>query len=65
MEPINKKYTVTAQVLTPLSIGQGSEKDWVHGVDFLTAEGDDGKLWMYHLNIANMIEVGVDVNRIS
>lgn len=65
MEPINKKYTVTAQVLTPLSIGQGSEKDWVHGVDFLTAEGDDGRLWMYHLNIAKMIEVGVDVDRIS
>lgn len=65
MEPINKKYTVTAQVLTPLSIGQGSEKDWVHGVDFLTAEDDDGRLWMYHLNIAKMIEVGVDVNRIS
>ena len=65
MEPINKKYTVTAQVLTPLSIGQGSEKDWVHGVDFLTAEGEDGRLWMYHLNIAKMIKVGVDVNRIS
>ena len=65
MEPINKKYTVTAQVLTPLSIGQGSEKDWVYGVDFLTAEDDDEQLWMYHLNIAKMIEVGVDVNRIS
>ena len=65
MEPINKKYTVTAQVLTPLSIGQGSEKDWVYGVDFLTAEDDDEQQWMYHLNIAKMIEVGVDVNRIS
>lgn len=65
MDTINRKYDVTAQVLTPLSIGQGSEKDWVHGVDFLTAEGNDARLWMYHLNIAKMIEVGVDVDRIS
>ena len=34
MELVNKKYTVTAQVLTPLSIGQGSEKDWVYAVKY-------------------------------
>ena len=65
METVNKKYIVTAQVLTPLSIGQGSEKDWVYGVDFLTKRDENNQQWLYHLNIAKIIEAGVDINRVS
>lgn len=65
MEYLNKKYKVTAQVLTPLSIGQGSEKDWVYGVDFLTKRDENNQQWLYHLNIAKIIEAGVDINRVS
>ena len=67
METINKKYKVTAQVLTPLSIGQGSEKDWVYGVDYLTQPDpkNSDRLLLYHLDLGKMHAVGVDINRIS
>lgn len=57
---INKKYKVTAQILTPLHIGAGSEKDWVEGMDYLLR---DGMLW--HLDMNKMIEAGIDVNRMA
>ena len=31
MEGVNKKYNLEIEVLTPLSIGAGAEKDWVRG----------------------------------
>lgn len=67
METINKKYKVTAQVLTPLSIGQGSEKDWVYGVDYLVRTGPDyeKRLLLYHLDLGKMYAAGIDVNRLS
>lgn len=67
METINKKYKVTAQVLTPLSIGQGSEKDWVYGVDYLVKTDPDyeKRLLLYHLDLCKMYAAGIDVNRLS
>lgn len=65
MELVNKKYTVTAQVLTPLSIGQGSEKDWVYGVDFLTQLDQEEQQWLYHLSMEKMIDAGVDLDNLS
>lgn len=67
MEAINKKYKVTAQVLTPLSIGQGSEKDWVYGVDYLVRTDPDyeKRLLLYHLDLGKMYAAGIDVNRLS
>lgn len=62
---INKKYNVTAQVLTPISIGQGAEKDWVYGIDYLTKEDEDGNLWLYHLDLGKMVAAGVDVNKMA
>ena len=62
---INKKYNVTAHVLTPLSIGQGAEKDWVYGIDYLTKEDEDGNLWLYHLDLGKMVAAGVDVNKMA
>lgn len=57
---INKKYRVTAQILTPLHIGAGAEKDWVEGVDFIVKDG-----YMHHLNINKMYEAGVDMNKVT
>ena len=62
---INKKYNVTAQVLTPLSIGQGAEKDLVYGIDYLTKEDEYGNLWLYHLDLNKMVTAGVDINRLT
>lgn len=62
---INKKYNVTARVLTPLSIGQGAEKDWVYGIDYLTKEDEYGNLWLYHLDLSKMVVAGVDVNKMA
>lgn len=62
---INKKYNVTAKVLTPLSIGQGSEKDWVYGIDYLTKEDEYGHLWLYYLDLSKMVAAGVDVNKMA
>lgn len=60
MEGINKKYNLEIEVLTPLSIGAGQEKDWVRGVDFVV---DNGKL--YKLNLKKMIANGVDINDLT
>lgn len=57
---INKKYKVTAQILTPLHIGAGSEKDWVEGMDYIIR---DGYLW--HLDMNKMHVAGVDMNKLS
>lgn len=61
---INKRYNVTIQVLTPLSIGQGSEKDWVYGIDYLTKKDENEQLWLYHLSLERMAAAKVDLNRL-
>lgn len=50
MDTVNKKYEIEIEVLTPVSIGTGAEKEWVKGVDFLIA---DGKI--YKLNLQKML----------
>lgn len=60
MDTINKKYKVTAQILTPLHIGAGAEKDWVEGIDYLK-QGDT----LYHLDMQKMLAAGIDVNRMA
>lgn len=60
MESINKKYNIGIEVLTPLSVGAGSEKDWVKGVDFVVK---DKKL--YHLNLKKMIFNKIDIYKLS
>lgn len=50
MDTINKKYEIEIEVLTPVSIGAGAEKDWVEGVDFLIADGQ-----IYKLNLQKML----------
>ena len=60
MEGVNLKYNVTAEVLTPLSVGQGSEKDWVEGIDYVVKND-----MMYHLDLSKMFAAGIDMERVA
>jgi CRISPR/Cas system CSM-associated protein Csm5 (group 7 of RAMP superfamily) len=61
MSGINTKYTVTLKVLTPLFIGQGIEKDWVKGIDYIDQDNT-----LYHLDLSKMSEEeGIDMNQLS
>ncbi len=60
MNGINKKYNIEIEVLTPLSIGAGAEKDWVRGVDFVV---DNQKL--YKLNLKKMVNAGLRPEELS
>lgn len=59
-EGINKKYDIEIEVVTPLSIGAGAEKDWVKGVDFVV---QDGKL--YKLNLRKMVAEGIEISKLT
>ncbi len=54
MNGINKKYNIEIEVLTPLSIGAGAEKDWVRGVDFVVDNHN-----LYKLNLKKMVNAGL------
>jgi CRISPR/Cas system CSM-associated protein Csm3 (group 7 of RAMP superfamily) len=60
MEGINKRYEIELEVLTPLNIGAGAEKDWVKGADYVEKDG-----YAYKLNLRKMISSGIDINEIS
>lgn len=60
MDGINNKYNIEIEVLTPLSIGAGAEKDWARGVDFVV---DNGKL--YKLNLKKMLASGFSLDELS
>lgn len=60
METINKKYDLKIDVLTPLSIGAGAEKDWVRGVDFVVNKGK-----IYKLNLKKIVKEGVNIDRLT
>jgi CRISPR type III-A-associated RAMP protein Csm5 len=46
METLNKKYELQIEVLTPLHVGAGAEKDWVQGSDFIV---DNNKVKILNL----------------
>ena len=53
---LNKKYTVELEVLTPLHVGAGSEKDWMKGADFI-----EDKRKVYVLNQRKLLKyISVD-----
>lgn len=60
METINKKYDLKIEVLTPLSIGAGADKDWVRGVDFVV-----NKRKIYKLNLKKIVKEGVNIDRLT
>lgn len=61
MKELNKKYPVELEIITPVSIGAGAEKDWVNGLDFIESAGK-----IYKLNLRRLFHPGsgVDVNRL-
>lgn len=60
MEGINDRIAVRFEVLTPLAIGAGAEKDWVNGMDFIV---DGGSL--HRLNLQKMVSSGIDLTKLS
>lgn len=60
MSGINTKYTVTLKVLTPLFIGQGIEKDWVKGIDYIDKDNT-----LYHLDLSKMQEADIDMDKLA
>lgn len=60
MNGVNNKYNIEIEVLTPLSIGAGAEKDWVRGVDFVV---DNSRL--YKLNLKKLVSKGVKIDALT
>jgi len=60
MKVINDKCRIKAEIITPLSIGIGSDNDWVNGLDYVVS-GD----MLYHLNLSKIAGLGVDMNVIA
>ncbi len=57
---VNKKYNLCIEVLTPLSIGAGVEKDWVRGVDYLISKGK-----LYKISLKKLVDSGIDIGELS
>lgn len=60
MDGVNNKYNIEIEVLTPLSIGAGGEKDWVRGVDFVV-----DNLRLYKLNLKKLVANGVKIDDLT
>ncbi len=60
MDTINQKYEIEIEVLTPVCIGAGAEKDWVEGVDFIIKNDK-----IYKISLQKIIEHGFDINTIT
>lgn len=57
---INIKHEIEIEVLTPISVGAGIEKEWIKGVDFILK---DNKI--YILSIRKMINHGVNIDQMT
>lgn len=60
MEGINDRYNVELEVMTPLAICSGAEKDWVNGIDFVVSEGK-----LYRLDLQRLAVEGVDMSKLA
>lgn len=60
MPGINDKYNIALEVLTPLSIGVGAEKDWVKGMDYVVKNNN-----LYKINLTKIKKAGFDLNSLS
>lgn len=61
MEELNKKYPIEIEIVTPVCIGGGADKDWINGLDFVESERK-----IYKLNLRRLLhpDSGVDVERL-
>lgn len=60
MDIINSKYNIALEVITPISIGAGAEKDLVKGIDFIV---NNEKI--YRIDLSKMQEAGIDIVSLS
>lgn len=60
MDIINSKYNIALEVITPISIGAGAEKDLVKGIDFIVNNGR-----IYRIDLSKMQEAGIDIVSLS
>ena len=59
MELLNKKYHCELEVISPLHIGAGPEKNWINGADFVY---DEQRMKIIRLNMNAMANIlGIDV----
>ena len=53
---LNNKYQLEIEVLTPLHVGAGAEKDWMKGADYIS---DNGKIYILnHKKVASQLSPG-------
>lgn len=64
MSEINKKYSIKATVLSPLSVGQGYEKDWIEGVDYIKEPYND-KYSLNHIDLSLLRKAGINMGTYS
>lgn len=60
MEGINDRYNVEFEVLTPLAICSGAEKDWINGMDFVVSNGR-----LFKLNLQKLAAAGIDMLKLA
>ncbi len=56
----NKKYNIELEVLTPLCVGAGGEKDWRRGADFVQKNGK-----VYVLDLQKVAAIGISMDTLS
>lgn len=61
-EDLNKKYFIEIEVISPVSIGAGTDKDWMKNLDFVVKNGK-----VYKLNFRKMLrpDSGIEVDKLS
>lgn len=57
---INERFNIKVTILTPVSIGTGSENDWAQGADYIVKDNT-----IYLIDIASLVENGIDINKLS
>ncbi len=60
MPEVNNKINIELEVLTPLAIGAGTEKDWVLGMDYVV-DND----YLYKLNLHKIAAAGIDLQMLT
>ena len=60
MEGINDKFYIKLSTLTPLAVGDCSEKNLVNGVDFVIDKG-----YLYKLNLQKILDSGIDLFKLT
>lgn len=60
MDAINNRYNIKVEILTPVNIGAGIEKDWIKGLDYIEKDG-----FIYKLSLHKMLQSGIDIEQLT